>query len=48
MKKSEIIKSKEEFSNLIKNARYIKNKEYIIYYKENNLLKKRGFSDSPT
>ena len=41
MKKSETIKSKEEFSDLIKNAKFIKNKDYVIYYKENKLEKKR-------
>jgi len=41
MKKSETIKSKEEFSYLIKNSKYLKTKEFIIYYNENNLSKKR-------
>ena len=41
MKKNEIIKSKKEFTDLITNSKYIKNKEYIIYYKDNNLSKKR-------
>ena len=41
MKKSEMIKSKKEFSNLIKNSKFIKNNEYVVYYKENNLNKKR-------
>ena len=41
MKKTETIKSKQEFSNLIKNAKFFKTKEFVIYYKENNLEKKR-------
>jgi len=41
MKKNETIKSKQEFSNLIKNSKYIKNNDYVIYYNENNLEKKR-------
>lgn len=41
MKKNEIIKSKEEFSNLIKNSKFIKTNEFVIYYNENNLAKKR-------
>lgn len=41
MKKSETIKSKQEFSDLIKNSKFIKTKEFVIYYKENNIEKKR-------
>lgn len=41
MKKIEMIKSKQEFSNLIKNSKFFKTKEFVIYYKENNLSKKR-------
>ena len=41
MKKKETIKSKEDFSKLINNAKYIKTKEYVIYYNENNLECKR-------
>lgn len=41
MKKSDTIKSKVEFTDIIKNGRFIKNKEYVIYYKENNLEKNR-------
>lgn len=41
MKKNEIIKSKQEFSNLIRNSKFIKTNEYVIYYNENNLNKKR-------
>ena len=41
MKKKYTIKSQKEFSMLIKTGRYIKNKDYVIYYKDNNLDKKR-------
>lgn len=41
MKKTETIKSKKEFSNLIKNSKFLKTNEFVIYYKENNLAKKR-------
>ena len=41
MKKNEIIKSKKEFSNLIKNSKYIKTNEFVIYYNINNLQQKR-------
>ena len=41
MKKTETIKSKQEFSNLIKSAKFFKTKDFVIYYKENNLEKKR-------
>jgi ribonuclease P protein component len=41
MKKNEIIKSKKEFSDIIKNCKFIKNPNFVIYYKENNLEKKR-------
>ncbi len=41
MKKNETIKSKKEFTELITNSKYIKTEPYIIYYKENNLSKKR-------
>ena len=41
MKKNETIKSSKEFSELIKNSKFFKTKEFVIYYKENNLLKRR-------
>lgn len=41
MKKKDTIKSQKEFSTLIKTGRFIKTKDYVIYYKENNLSKKR-------
>ncbi len=41
MKKSETIKSKQEFSDLINNSKFFKTNDYVIYYKENKLGKKR-------
>ena len=41
MKKKDIIKSRDEYSNLIKNGKFIKTKDYVIYYLNNNLDKKR-------
>ena len=41
MKKKDTIKSQKEFSTLIKTGRFIKTKDYVIYYKENNSKKKR-------
>ena len=41
MKKSEIIKKSNEFTDLITNSKFIKTNEYIIYYKDNDLSKKR-------
>ena len=41
MKKKDMIKSKQEFSTLIKTSKFIKTNDYVIYYKENNLNKKR-------
>ncbi len=41
MKKKDTIKSQREFSNIIKNSEFFKTNEFTIYYKENNLNKKR-------
>ena len=41
MKKSETVKSKQEFTDLIKNGKFFKTNDYIIYYKESNLNKVR-------
>ena len=41
MKKKEIIKKSKDFTELITNSKYLKTNEYIIYYKDNNLDKKR-------
>ena len=41
MKKKDTIKSRNEYSNLIKNGKYIKTKEYVIYYLNNDLSRKR-------
>ena len=36
MKKEEIVKTNREFDNIIKNGKYIKNNEFVIYYIDNN------------
>ena len=41
MKRIETIKSSRDFTNLIETSKYIKGNDYIIYYKDNNLNKKR-------
>ena len=41
MKKKDIIKSQKEFNLLIKTGNFIKNNDYVIYYKDNNLSKIR-------
>ena len=41
MKKREMIKSKKDFTTLIKTGKFIKTKDYVIYYKENDLEKMR-------
>jgi len=41
MKKSDTIKSKKEFTDIIKTGKFIKNNDFVIYYKENNLNKTR-------
>ena len=41
MKKQEMIKKHSEFSDIIKNSRYIKNNDFIIYYRDNNYNQKR-------
>ena len=35
MKKINVVKKKYEFDNIIKNNKYVKNNEFIIYYKNN-------------
>ncbi|MBQ6323318.1 MAG: ribonuclease P protein component [Bacilli bacterium] len=37
MKKKEIVKNSWEFEDIIKNGKCIKNKYYVIHYKENKL-----------
>ncbi len=37
MKKKFIVKSNRDFDKIIKTGKRLKNKHYIIYYKENNL-----------
>ena len=41
MKKKDIIKSQKEFNLLITTGKFIKNEDYVIYYKDNNLYKTR-------
>ena len=41
MKKYEIIKDKNDFNNIIHNAKFIKNNNFVIYYIDNNLQKSR-------
>lgn len=44
MKKRQIIKSKKEFTNLINNSSFEKNKYYIIYYSKNNVKNRYGIT----
>lgn len=41
MKRKDTIKQKKEFTDIIKNSKYIKNNEFIIYYRNNNFNKTR-------
>ena len=41
MKKKDIIKSQKQFNLLIKTGRFIKNDDYVIYYKDNDIKKIR-------
>ena len=41
MKKWEIVKNTWEFENIIKTGKCIKNKYYVIHYKNNNLSHNR-------
>ena len=44
MKKKNIIKSKLEYTEIIKKCEYIKNNYFIIYYRKNNLTNRYGIS----
>ena len=44
MKKTNIIKRKQEYTDIINNCKYIKNNYYIIYYKKNNKKNRYGIS----
>ena len=44
MKKKHIIKSKNEFTEIINNCKYIKNNYFIIYYRKNNKSNRYGIS----
>ena len=37
MKKEDIVINNHEFNNIIKNGKYKKNNEFVIYYLDNNL-----------
>ena len=37
MKKNEVVKKNYEFDSIIKNGKYKKNNEFIIYYVDNNI-----------
>ena len=41
MKKYEVIKDHKEFNNIIKNAKFIKNNYFVIYYIDNNSERSR-------
>ena len=41
MKKINIVKSNEEFNNIIKTGKIVKNSYFVIYYKNNDLEKYR-------
>ncbi len=47
MKKIEVVKNNREFDNIIKNGQYKKNKEFVIYYINNDkTLNRFGISVS--
>lgn len=44
MKKTNIIKSSREYTEIIKKCQYIKNSNFIIYYRKNNEKNRYGIS----
>ena len=44
MKKEDVIKKSREFDDIIKNNRFVKNNNYIIYYRDNNEKTRFGIS----
>jgi ribonuclease P protein component len=44
MKKKNIIKSSREYTEIIKTSKYIKNSNFIIYYRKNNDKNRYGIS----
>ena len=44
MKKEEVIKKSSEFDEIIKNNKFVKNNNYIIYYRDNDTKCKFGIS----
>lgn len=41
MKKCDVIKNSREFDDIIANSKYVKNNEFVIYYRVNELKKNR-------
>ena len=41
MKKINVVKSNEDFNDILKTGRYVKNRYFVIHYKNNNLNKYR-------
>ncbi len=37
MKKLYVVKKQQDFNDMIKNEKFIKNKDFVIYYRKNNL-----------
>ena len=44
MKKKNIIKASREYTEIIKNSKYLKNNYFIIYYRKNDLHNRYGIS----
>ena len=44
MKKEEVVKKSREFDNIIKQNKFVKNNEFIIYYNDNNSFNRFGIS----
>lgn len=44
MKKKNIIKKEQEFTEIIHNCKYEKNKYFVIYYRNNNEFNRYGIS----
>ena len=44
MKKKNIIKSSREYTEIIKNSKYVKNSGFIIYFQKGNKINRYGIS----
>lgn len=44
MKKRNIIKSKDEYTEIIKKCKYVKNNYFVIYYRNNEKINRYGIS----